>query len=946
MELLTGLLEAQQAWKEAIHYAQRWLRLDPLNEQAYRALMRLYTAQGNRAAALQAYHTCVTTLQQELAVEPDQATQRLYAQILRQPSRQPPDRQTRRTVPFIGRDQVWHHLITTWQAIRRGQLPPQCVLITGEAGIGKSRLAEEFVQWVKHQKVTAATAHCPALQSALALEPVAAWLRSLSPPVLPPAWQVEVARLLPDLLTDIPSPPGPLQEAWQRQRFFEALARALLSQPQPLLLMLDDAHQADEETLEWLHYLFRYDANARLLLLLTARHEQPPPEHPLSTLKRSLQSRGQLIPLPLERLNPLQTERLAVHLVGKDLSRETVTTLYRHTDGNPLFIVEYLSSGLATLTEDTPLLGRARALLLAHLQQLSPQARRLAEAAAILGRSFTTDLLIHLAGLEEDRLVHALDELWQRRLFREEGPATYAFSHDKLREVLYEQLSPARRQAWHRQAAQALHTVTPHDLRGQAFHWEQAGQRQTALSLYLQAARQEMRRFAYNAARELLHHALTLADDANPLQVEIWVLLAEIADLFGLQEQQEEAITQALRLAHALQAPREQARAQHAAGLLATKTGRHTEAAVYFQQALHLARSHEDHPLSLDILLAWGELDIRRGDMAAARRHFEAARELARCIQAAAQEAEALDGLGFIYPSLGEPPEKAEAALRQALTLRRAIGDRLGEARVLCNLTSIFQSRGDHEQALRVGEKALAQNEAVGYRRGMAATQGAMGLAASALGDFEAAVTLLQAARDTLQALGDVVGVTIHTANLGLVAERAGRLEEAARLYREALALALHHDAGLFAAIARHDLARTHVKQEQWQQALDLLSLAEPYFEETGDRLYTASCRTLRGRALLALGQHDQARQLAEAGWQAWQQGNLSGELLLDWLWHLADLLAALGEIQQARQIITAAHVHLQQVADTIQDKSRRQDFFERVYIHRAIQQMYETLSS
>ncbi|GIV76857.1 MAG: hypothetical protein KatS3mg050_1251 [Litorilinea sp.] len=938
LEMLTRLLEERQAWQEAIRYGQTWLRLDPLNEQAYRCLMRLHTAQGNRAAALQAYHTCVTTLQRELGVEPDEVTQTLYRQLLQREPGDLPEPTARRPAPLIGRDEAWRRLLGIWRAVRRGQFPPQCVLITGEAGIGKSRLAEEFVQWAKRQNVTTATAHAPTSRGPLAFEPVAAWLRSLPPPSLPPAWQVEVARLLPDLLPDVSVQPGPLREAWQRQRFFEALTRAILSQPQPLLLLLDDAHQADEETLEWLHYLFRYDVQARLLLLLTARHDELAPDHPLSALAHGLQGRGQWTVLPLARLSPAQTARLAANLVGHDLPAETAAALYRHTGGTPLFIVEYVNSGLATLPADAPLPEQARALLLAHLQQLSPQAHLLAEAAAVLGRSFTTDLLARLTELDEDRLVRALDELWQRRLFREEGPATYAFSHDKLREAVYEQLGPARRQALHGQAAQALQSLSPHDLRGQAFHQEQAGHRQAALALYVQAARQEMNRFAYHAARELLHHARTLADDSfTPLLVDIWLLLAEIADVLGQPADAQQAITQALRLAHTVGAPPQQARAQYVAGLLATKTGQHPEASVYFEQALKLAQTHQDPTLALDILLAWGELSIRCGDMATARRHFEEARGLARETQAAAQEAEALDGLGFIYPALGEPPERAEQALRQALALRRAVGDQLGEARALCNLTSLLQSRGAHDQALQVGQKALAQNEAVGYRRGMAAIQGAMGLAASALGDFAAATTFLQDARQTLEVLGDVVGVTITTANLGLVAERAHHLAEAAHLYREALDLAVDHGAALFAAIVRHDLARIHVKREAWQEALALLPAAERYFQETGDRLYTQSCRTLWGRALLALGQRPRARELAEGCWQAWQEGGWSGELLPDWLWHLADLLAALGETQRARQVLAAAYAHLEEAAAAIQDETRRRAFFEQVHVHRCI---------
>jgi len=944
-EALISLLETRHAYEEATHYCQTWLRLDPLDERAYRTLMRLHALRGNRAAALQAYHTCLTTLREELGVEPDAATREVYDRLLHNTlQREQAGPRTARGAPLIGRDEAWGRLRALWQTVRAGQVPPQCALITGEAGIGKSRLAEEFVSWARRQGFTTAVAASYAAETSLAFEPITTWLRCFQPLNLPPAWAQEVARLLPDLLDAHPHlhPPAPLQESWQRRRFFDALVQALLTQRQPILLMLDDAHWVDSETLEWLVYLLHHATDARLLLLLTARHEALTPSHPLEVATDTWRSRGQLTLLSLARLNQAQSSQLAAHLAGRSLSPETSAAIFRHTEGNPLFIVEYANAGLETLTDDAPLPETAHNLLVAHFRQVSPNAQEIAQAAAILGPCFTTDRLAGLIQSDEPALLQGLDELWQRHLIRETGPAAYAFSHHKLWQVIYEQITPGHRRALHHQAAELFRVLAPHDLRGQAFHYEQAGQRQAALDLYVEAARQEMDRFAYRAAQELLQHALALADERpTPQLVDIWTLLAEIADLLGEQEESAQAIAQALRLAHVVGDPRRQARAQHVAGLLATKTGQHIEAAVYFEQALKLAQAHRDTAQALDTLLAWGELAIRSGDMGAARHHFEEALALARQAQAATQEAEALDGLGFIYPALGEPPEEAERALRQALALRRAIGDQLGEARTLCNLTSLLQSRGAHDQALQMGQEALARNEAVGNRRGVAATQGAMGLAASALGDFETAQPLLQAARETLAALEDVVGLTIATANLALATERANRLPEAANLYRQALKLALAHEAALFAAIARHDLARVLIKQGAWSQALELLPDAEEYFQEEGDRLSARSCRTLRGRALLALGQREEAKTLAEASWEAWQTGTFSGDLLPDWLWHLADLLTALGDRARARQVIAAAYTHLQETAAAIQDETRRRAFFERVHVHRCICEAY-----
>ncbi len=131
--------------------------------------------------------------------------------------------------------------------------------------------------WTKRQGLATAGTRCYAAEGELAYAPLTAWLRASSIqaglPSLAEVWLREVARLLPELRTQYPAlaPSDPLTEAWQRQRLFEALARALLAGRQPLLLFIDDLQWCDRETLAWLHYLLRFDPQARLLLLGTLR---------------------------------------------------------------------------------------------------------------------------------------------------------------------------------------------------------------------------------------------------------------------------------------------------------------------------------------------------------------------------------------------------------------------------------------------------------------------------------------------------------------------------------------------------------------------------------------------------------------------------------------------------------------------------------------------------
>src|SRR5262249_26042215 len=148
----------------------------------------------------------------------------------------------------------------------------------------KTRLAEEMLAWAGRQGMTTASAHCYTAEGRLAYAPVTAWLRAdavqNSLASLDPIWLTELARLVPEVLTKRPRLPRPMPmtEGWQRQHFFEALARSVLNAHQPLLLLLDDLQWCDPETLEWLHYLLRFDPKARLLLIGTVRSEEALPD--------------------------------------------------------------------------------------------------------------------------------------------------------------------------------------------------------------------------------------------------------------------------------------------------------------------------------------------------------------------------------------------------------------------------------------------------------------------------------------------------------------------------------------------------------------------------------------------------------------------------------------------------------------------------------------------
>ncbi len=540
LEQLLRLFEAQGDTVSAIRYAQRLIGLDPLSEDFSRRLMHLFALNNDRASALRVYHTCVTTLQRELGVDPDPATREAYERLMQQETPVIPARAPQTllaaTPALIGRKQEWEALQNAWHAASAGE--PRFVFVTGEAGIGKSRLAEEFLLWASQQGAVTAKARSYAAEGQLSLAPVTDWLRSdgLRTPLrqLDAVWLTEVARILPELFAEQPDLPryDPVTEYGQRQRFFEALARGLLVTPQTLLLLIDDMQWCDQETLEWLHFLLRFNPTARLLVIGCARKEELPQTHPLRTLLLHLRNSMRVTELALEPLDAAETAKLAAQVANRELDMGLVTHLFQETEGYPLFVVEMVRADLGRVSTSPPeadrpprqpplddartLPPRMQAVLVGRLLQLSASAREFVELAATIGREFTLDLLIGGSLADTESAVRALDELWHKRIVREHSTNSYDFTHDKLREVAYAEISAPQRRMLHRRVAHALEAMHAEDLdavSGQlASHYERAGMIEQALPSYQRAAAVAQRVYANEDAISLLSRSLELLE--------------------------------------------------------------------------------------------------------------------------------------------------------------------------------------------------------------------------------------------------------------------------------------------------------------------------------------------------------------------------------------------------------------------------------------------------
>ena len=304
-------------------------------------------------------------------------------------------------------------------------------------------------------------------------------------------------------------------ESWQQLRFFEALAQAFRSAA-PLVLVVDDLQWADADTIEWLQYFLRSASGTRCLVVGTVRAEEEQDNPPLGRLLGHLEHDNLLTTIALGPLDQAATAQLAGEVAEHPLDEAALTRTYRETEGHPLFIVErgrMERQASRALSGDLP---RVQSVVAARLALLSEDARAAAEVAAAVGRDFRFDILAQASDLEEDALVRALDEFWQRHIVRVQADERWDFSHDRIREVAYGGIGPARRRLIHRRIAQGMELLFVNRLdevsASIAVHLDRGGQPARAVPFLERAAAVATRVSANEEAIRCLTYALSLLE--------------------------------------------------------------------------------------------------------------------------------------------------------------------------------------------------------------------------------------------------------------------------------------------------------------------------------------------------------------------------------------------------------------------------------------------------
>lgn len=862
LETLAALVEAQMAggqYHPAIESAQRYLATDELAEEMHCRLMTLYAAVGDRNAAVRQFEQCAVALERELGVSPLPETRAAYQAILasrviacQPPAPLPPEWTTipSMEVPLVGREAALQQLQRAYRCAQAGQ--GRLVLISGESGIGKSRLIQEFVtQLGRPATLVIGAGHenereFPYWPLVEALKP---HLSSLDPtrPGFEPFYLAPLAGLWPELQSVVAEalPLTGLASDQESSLMFQGLVHVLLNlaaQRSPLILCLDDLHWVDRHTLACLEYLARQLKHAPLLIVAAYRTEEAAA---VASVRADLARLGLLQEIRLGGLLPLEIERLLRHLSQQRSDVAAFSQyLHRETGGNPFFLLELLrflfesdllgpeeagwafTGGTETPADDPdlPLPDTVCEVIRARLGRLNPQTQQVLEAGAVIGLEFGFDLIRATSGRPESEVVEALETLLARQLITEQA-GQYCFNHDLIRAVVCRDLSYGRRRLLHRRIAEALQHLGANHATALAWHFERAEEPGQAARYALQAGRSAGAVFAYAEARSQFDRALAL-------------LKAEARHL---------GEAEALRANQRLQV---QALAER--GWVFRLLGDMVAYALDTAEVAQLAgRLGDPHSLAQ---LRWREAYTHRW-FCRYREARQAAEEGLRLSQAAADlllELMCRREMGLAARETGDYLF-ARANLEHALQGLVDLGERIYEIHTLGNLSTLHWRLGEFERAIHLARQALRRCDEGRLPFERRLPLGDLGAAAMASGDKDLARQCLLESLAIARQMADRSQEIFCLGHLGWLCLRLKQPAEALEFLQTALTLAESVGSAAEQSWLWSGLAEAHRLDGSPELAGEHAQQARKLAQASG-RAYD---QALAGRILAELGQAD-----------------------------------------------------------------------------------------
>ncbi|RNL62921.1 helix-turn-helix domain-containing protein [Nocardioides marmoriginsengisoli] len=760
------------------------------------------------------------------------------------------------------------------------------VLLAGEPGIGKTRLAQEATVYAAEQGFLVASGRCYEQQSETPFVPLFEAFGALHA-AAPTAVGAGVAERWPALVTLLPDQfPAAEQPAWTSPDAAQLLHRAAtglvreIAEQRPVALLFDDLHWADDATLELLTHLALQTTNDRVLLLGTYRDAEVSSEHPVRRLAHALHRERLSRAITVGRLDRDETARLiAQRLPADPVSAELTDLVHRHSDGNPFFTGEILTSliergdlavvdGAWVCRELTAIEApeHVSEVINQRVARLSPTARGVLEAASVLGTVFDPDD-VWIDDLGEDQLEESLDAAVDSGLLTVTDDR-YAFDHSLTQQALYAGLSPVRRRRLHRAVGELLAGRPPAVRRRRsaeiARHLETGGLPDQAIRFLELAGDVAAGVYSQDEAVRLYSHAVALAEEVGD-EAAVAAGFERLGQVELTTARYDDAVDHLVRAAEGYRRTGQVEPRLRVEGLIAEaqhRRGEGEEAALRLDEVvaeLEESTAADDRaPGGAALALGLARVRLSLGQHQLCLEATDRAAKLARREGSAAVEADAYSVAGTVL-LFQDRPDDAVSTLERAIALATRAEALTVESGATLALQWTVTMRGDLERARTLGERGLEITRRAGNADMEALHSANFGLTLFYSGDWDQAQVHLEHGMELARAGSPTLFSGIPPVYLGVLRAGQGDADAARASYDEA---ATAPDLQTFAFAGYLEARRAELDLRDGDPASALARL-EPWLgDESPTRIHDVMLFVAAAEACLGRGDLDRAEDL------------------------------------------------------------------------------------
>jgi tetratricopeptide (TPR) repeat protein len=831
---------------------------------------------------------------------------------------------------LVGRGIELEKAMGEWQRVISGE--SRALVISGEPGIGKTRLAREIIKMIREGGVNSLSGGCYEFEATTPYLPVAEalrdWVNKQEPDTLKAQLgqtASELAKLAPEIEAKLgpqeANPPLSPQE--ERYRLFDYIARFFknLADEQGLVLFVDDLHWADQGTYSLLTYLLRRLGKEKLLLLATYRDIELDRSHPMSVALVEWNRERRSTRIHLDRLSVAETNMLLATMFGlESVSDEFTHAIYRETEGNPFFIEEVIKSLIdqgqiyrvedrwerIELTELTVPRSIQEAIE-RRLSTISSNCLEMLHSAAVLGKIFLYRELVVVSTISEDELLNTLDEAMTAQLISIGSDESFVFTHDKIREILYAEINPVRRRRLHKNIGEALEDLYAEKLNERvqdlAHHFVQSGDLEKGLEYSLLAAEKADHLSAYEEALKFYRDALDCAEKLNHVE-DIAAVTEAIAEIYYQHGQYTAAVEHYQRAQEFVEEKAKQTALTAKIGMIYTETGDPRG-----HKILHSVLEELD-PVTQSLELAqatmWlGRFLHFRAQYSEAIKLYEQAKRLSDPLDDPRTTASIYGLLAGAYQHMTlykESMHWADQAISYSESKDYPWAVAVGHEFIAEN----YEFMGKWREALKAAEQDYKLGEEIGSLQRMIWGDFTRANALHGLGYLNDVLVIYQNVIDSAKRTGDWRLAILTATYLANLETDLGNDKNTRALAEEWIKKADESREVQLQARSRFMLAYLHIQRQEWAEALVYLKEMYQLTSETENRSMHLVTRAYQAEAYWGIGDYTRAEKVANQALAHARQADAPHHEAIA-LHVLGKICTARGEFAEAETIFREA---------------------------------------